>query len=218
MTMHLSRDLDKVRKYLMLLGDLVKDITETSVKLLANNAPALISQVDSLETRINGLEVDIEEECLKILALHQPVAIDLRFIVVVMKVTNDLERMGDQAVNISHRVQALTEQSPIHANLPMEKMGQAVQNMVIGSLDCLINQDVEHARKVVDMDDIVDDLHAGNYDMLRAAVLENPESVGAAMSYATISSNLERMGDLCTNIAEEVMFMIDGTIVRHTDQ
>ena len=218
MTMHLARDLDKVRKHLMLLGDLVKDITEVSVKLLVNNAPALLSQVDSLEARINDLEVDIEEECLKILALHQPVAIDLRFIVVVMKVTNDLERMGDQAVNISHRVQALTEQSPIQAKLPMEEMGEAVQKMVIGSLDCLVNQDVEHARAVVDMDDIVDDLHAGNYSTLRAAVLENPESVGAAMSYATISSNLERMGDLCTNIAEEVMFMIDGTIVRHTDQ
>jgi phosphate transport system protein len=96
-------------------------------------------------------------------------------------------------------------------------MGKAVRDMVSSSLDCLIRQDAELAKKVVDMDDIVDDLHAANYDTLRTAVIEVPESVAAAMSYATVSSNLERVADLCTNIAEEVLFMIDGRIVRHTD-
>lgn len=215
MTMHLQRDLDKVRKHLMILGDLVKDITGTSVKLLATGNQSLQTEVDRLEDSINHLEVEIEEECLKILALHQPVATDLRFIIVVLKVTNDLERMGDQAVNISHRVQALSDQPKLGVDLPLTAMGEAVIEMVVESLDCLISQDVEKARKVEDMDDQLDDLHAKNYEMLRSAVIDNPQSVAAAMSYATVSSNLERIGDLCTNIAEEVIFMIDGDIVRH---
>jgi phosphate transport system protein len=217
MTMHLQRDLDKVRRHLLMLGDLVREITEKSIEHLLSRDASIRQQVDKLEDQINDLEVDIEEECLKILALHQPVAIDLRFIIVVMKVTNDLERMGDQAVNISHRATALDDQIPLQTALPIEQMGKAVRDMVSSSLDCLIRQDAELAKKVVDMDDIVDDLHAANYDTLRTAVIEVPESVAAAMSYATVSSNLERVADLCTNIAEEVLFMIDGRIVRHTD-
>lgn len=217
MTMHLQRDLDKVRRHLLMLGDLVREITEQSIEHLLSRDHTIRQSVDQLEEKINELEVDIEEECLKILALHQPVAIDLRFIIVVMKVTNDLERMGDQAVNISHRATAMDDQVPLRTALPIEQMGKAVQDMVISSLDCLIRQDADLAKKVVAMDDVVDDLHAENYSMLRSAVIEAPETVAAALSYATVSSNLERVGDLCTNIAEEVLFMIDGRIVRHSD-
>jgi phosphate transport system protein len=116
--MHLQRDLDKVRRHLLMLGDLVREITEKSIEHLLSRDASIRQQVDKLEDQINDLEVDIEEECLKILALHQPVAIDLRFIIVVMKVTNDLERMGDQAVNISHRATALDDQIPLQTALP----------------------------------------------------------------------------------------------------
>jgi phosphate transport system protein len=218
MTMHLQRDLDKVRKHLTILGGLVKEITGCSIKLLSSGERGLQTEVDNLELAINELEVEIEEECLKILALHQPVAIDLRFIIVVLKVTNDLERMGDQAVNISHRVKAISDQPVLNVELPIAEMGEAVIQMVVASLDCLINQDVEKAKRVVYMDDRIDHLHAKNYELLREAVIRNPHAVGTAMSYATVSSNLERVGDLCTNIAEEVMFMIDGFIVRHNGQ
>lgn len=217
MTMHLQRDLEKLRKEVLHLGALVKEITHQSVVYLESRNDRLVREIRSTEDKINDLEVSIDEECLKILALHQPVAIDLRFIVVVMKVNNDLERMGDQAVNIMHRVAALKEEEDLNEDLPIVKMAAEVESMVDGSLDALVRQDAVLAQQVVDRDDIVDELHANNYQLLRKTVLDNPKAVTAAMSYATISSNLERIGDLCTNIAEEVIFMVDGTIVRHMD-
>ena len=217
MTMHLQRDLEKIRKEVLHLGALVRDITHLSVEYLGSSDSALVEKIAKTEEGINELEVSIDEECLKILALHQPVAIDLRFIVVVMKVTNDLERMGDQAVNITHRVQALSSQVDLRDALPVVKMAEAVENMVDQSLDALVKQDAHLAQKVVDKDDIVDDLHEQNYQILRDTVVNNPQTVNDAMSYATISSNLERIGDLCTNIAEEVIFMVEGTIVRHQE-
>jgi len=217
MTMHLQRDLEKIRKEVLHLGALVRDITHLSVEYLGSSDSALVEKIAKTEEGINELEVSIDEECLKILALHQPVAIDLRFIVVVMKVTNDLERMGDQAVNITHRVQALSSQVDLRDALPVVKMAEAVENMVDQSLDALVKQDAHLAQQVVDKDDIVDDLHAQNYQILRDTVVNNPQTVNDAMSYATISSNLERIGDLCTNIAEEVIFMVEGTIVRHQE-
>ena len=217
MTMHLQRDVDRVRKDLLRLGALVKENTQKSIAYLESRNASFVSEILDLEKEINKLEVDIEEECLKILALHQPVAIDLRFIVVVMKVTNDLERMGDQAVNVSQRVTALNEQAPLGIELPLDKMSDVVNEMVSQSLDALVEQDTTLARKVVAMDYSVDEVHAENYQLLKAAVQDKPESVNAAMSYATISSNLERVADLCTNIAEEVICMIEGHIVRHQE-
>jgi len=215
--MHLQRDLEKVRKLLLQLGGLVKEITGKSISFVDTRADRLVSEVLSLEDTINALEVDIDEECLKILALHQPVATDLRFVVVVMKVTNDLERMGDQAVNITNRVKAIVGQPEMPVDLPMRQMCRAVDDMVSQSLTALVDQDVERARRVVEMDEAVDALHARNYELIRGAIAQSPECAGAALSFATISSNLERMGDLCTNIAEEVIFMMEGDIVRHQD-
>ena len=142
-------------------------------------------------------------------------AIDLRFIIVIMKVNNDLERMGDQAVNISHRVKSLMDDPELPVSLPIGEMTNAVQKMVSLSLEALVSQDPAIARKVVDMDDIVDDLNAQTYDLIRETIQSNPSLVNSAMSMATISSNLERIGDLCTNIAEEVIFMVEGQVIRH---
>ena len=132
-----------------------------------------------------------------------------------MKVNNDLERMGDQAVNIAHRVQALIGEPDLGLELPLNQMTDSIQQMVTLSLEALVNQDPAIARRVVEMDDGVDDLHSENYAALRRLVENNPQRAGSAMSMATISSNLERIGDLCTNIAEEVIFMVEGKVIRH---
>ncbi len=215
MTIHLQRDLESLRKDVLHLGSLVQGSTKASIDFLNSKKTQQLDEVAQLERRINELEVDIEEHCLKILALHQPVAIDLRFIVVVMKVNNDLERMGDQAVNIAHRVQALIGEPDLGLELPLNQMTDTIQQMVTLSLEALVNQDATIARRVVEMDDEVDDLHSENYAALRRLVENNPQRVGSAMSMATVSSNLERIGDLCTNIAEEVIFMVEGKVIRH---
>ena len=215
MTVHLQRDLDNLKKDIVHLGSLVQNSTQSVVEFLGTKSEQQLQDVLEYEDRINELEVDIEEHCLKVLALHQPVAIDLRFIIVIMKVNNDLERMGDQAVNISHRVKSLMDGPEFPISLPIDEMTIAVQKMVSLSLEALVSQDPAIARKVVDMDDIVDDLNAQTYDLIRETIQANPSLVNSAMSMATISSNLERIGDLCTNIAEEVIFMVEGQVIRH---
>jgi len=215
MTVHLERDLDSLKKDIVHLGSLVQSSTQSVIEFLRTKSEQQLQSVLESEEQINGLEVDIEENCLKILALHQPVAIDLRFIIVIMKVNNDLERMGDQAVNISQRVKALIEGPELSISLPIDEMTTAIQKMVALSLDALVGQDPTIARKVVEMDDIVDDLNAKTYDIVRETIEANPSLVNSAMSMATISSNLERIGDLCTNIAEEVIFMVEGQVIRH---
>lgn len=215
MNIHLQRDLDNLGKDILRLGSLVRESTLKSIELFNTQALSLAEEVNTLELHINELEVEIEENCLKILALHQPVAIDLRFIVVVMKVNNDLERMGDQAVNIAKRVTSLMKEESHTFELPLGAMTDTVQDMVALSLEALVNQDPDLARRVVQIDDLLDDLNARNYQALRAGVEETPALVSQAMSLATISSNLERIGDLCTNIAEEVIFMVEGKVIRH---
>jgi len=215
MSIHLQRDLDNLRKDILRLGSLVRESTLKSIELFNTQTLSLAEEVNTLELHINELEVEIEENCLKILALHQPVAIDLRFIVVVMKVNNDLERMGDQAVNIAKRVTSLMKEESHTFELPLDAMTDTVQDMVALSLEALVNQDPDLARRVVQIDDLLDDLNTKNYQALRAGVEETPALFSQAMSLATISSNLERIGDLCTNIAEEVIFMVEGKVIRH---
>ena len=215
MTVHLQRDLDSLKKDIVHLGSLVQNSTQSVVEFLGTKSEQQLQEVLEYEDRINELEVDIEEHCLKVLALHQPVAIDLRFIIVIMKVNNDLERMGDQAVNISQRVKSLMDGPELPISLPIDEMTNAVQKMVSLSLEALVSQDPAIAREVVDMDDIVDDLNAQTYDLIRETIQADPSLVTSAMSMATISSNLERIGDLCTNIAEEVIFMVEGQVIRH---
>ena len=215
MSIHLQRDLDNLRKDILRLGSLVRESALKSIELFNTQALSLAEEVNTLELHIDELEVEIEENCLKILALHQPVAIDLRFIVVVMKVNNDLERMGDQAVNIAKRVTSLMKEESHTFELPLDAMTDTVQDMVALSLEALVNQDPDLARRVVQIDDLLDDLNTKNYQALRAGVEETPALFSQAMSLATISSNLERIGDLCTNIAEEVIFMVEGKVIRH---
>jgi len=218
MSKHLQRDIERLRKDILMLGSLVEEATDKSIKVIGRSDEKVLDELFQGEERINQMEVDIHEECLKVLALHQPVATDLRFIVAVLKVNNDLERMGDQAINIAGRVRSLMGEKPLSAPVDFAAMGEVARRMVHLSLEALVNQDVEAARRVGEMDDELDDMHAETYRIIQEAMKEDPEMIKTGVSYLTISSNLERIGDLSTNIAEETVFMEEGEVVRHSDE
>ena len=168
------------------------------------------------ESIINEKEVQIEVSCLKILALHQPAAIDLRFIVVVLKVNNDLERIGDLAENLTARAVYLAEREPMPEPIAkINAMFVTIRSMLKDSLDSLVKLDVELARKVMSQDDSVDDINRQMYDDFRQMMSVDAPMIEQATSWLSCSRYLERIADLATNICEDVVFMVEGEVVRH---
>ena len=218
MSLHLQRDLDALKKEVLQLGNLVESAINAAILALNNRETELADKVMQYEKEINDKEVHIEEECLKILALHQPVAVDLRFIVVVLKVNNDLERMGDFAKNIAKRAIFLATQPPIPifqefaVELPV-----MVRSMVRKSLDALVTLDVELARNVIKMDEKVDEINREMYVEVHRIIQQDASKVEVAMSLLSTSRYMERIADLSTNIAEDVMFMVEGRVFRHME-
>jgi phosphate transport system protein len=218
MSLHLQRDLESLKKEILQLGNLVETAINTAILALNNREVTLADRVMELEEEINDKEVHIEEECLKILALHQPVAVDLRFIVVVLKVNNDLERMGDFAKNIAKRAIHLSSLDPI----PMfqaftSELPVLVRSMVRKSLDALVSLDVELARTVINMDDKVDEINRRMYEEVQTTIQKDVKNTEVAMNLLSTSRYMERIADLSTNIAEDVVFMVEGKVVRHID-
>jgi len=218
MSLHLQRDVEKLKKEILKLGTMVETAINNSILALNNREMAYVDEVLKNEEFINEMEVKIEEDCLKILALHQPVAGDLRFIVVALKVNNDLERMGDFAKNIAKRAKELMQVEPL-AILPafVNELPDLVRTMVRNSLDALVKLDVELAQEVIDMDDKVDEINRAMYEEVTRVARENPDRTKVAISLLSTSRYMERIGDLSTNIAEDVIFMVDGRVVRHAD-
>jgi phosphate transport system protein len=167
------------------------------------------------DAAVDQTEVDIEEDCLKLLALYQPVAKDLRFIITVLKVNNDLERIGDLAVNIAERALFLCSQPPVQAPFDLAEMRTEALAMLKKSLDALMRQDVALARQVRTSDDKVDDINREIYSKISAAIRANPDHVERLLSHLSVSRHLERIADHATNIAEDVLYLVEGEIVRH---
>lgn len=218
MSLHLQRDVEKLKKEILKLGTMVETAINNSILALNNREMSYVDEVLKNEEFINEMEVKIEEDCLKILALHQPVAGDLRFIVVALKVNNDLERMGDFAKNIAKRARELMQEEPL-ATLPefVNELPDLVRTMVRNSLDALVKLDVELAQEVIDMDDKVDEINRAMYDEVTRVAKENSDRTEVAISLLSTSRYMERIGDLSTNIAEDVIFMVNGRVVRHAD-
>ena len=218
MSLHLQRDLDALKKEVLQLGNLVESAINAAILALNNRETELADKVMQYEKEINDKEVYIEEECLKILALHQPVAVDLRFIVVVLKVNNDLERMGDFAKNIAKRAIFLATQPPIPifqefaVDLPV-----MVRSMVRKSLDALVTLDVDLARNVIKMDEKVDEINREMYAEVHRIIQQDASKAEVAMSLLSTSRYMERIADLSTNIAEDVMFMVEGRVFPHME-
>jgi phosphate transport system protein len=175
----------------------------------------LAKQIIKSDFEIDEMEVEIEEECLKILALHQPVAVDLRFLIAVIKINNDLERIGDQAVNIAERVDVIAKLDLSEFFFDYTAMGEKVQDMLKMSLDALVNMDYDTAYSVVMRDDEVDQIKVDAYDRIKQAMSKHPDKIGYLINLLLISRHLERLADHATNIAEEVIYLIEGEIVRH---
>ena len=218
MSLHLHRDLDKLKKEMLRLGNMVELAINNAFLALNNRDSSYVEEVLTNEEQINEMEVQIEEECLKILALHQPVAVDLRFLVVTLKVNNDLERMGDIAKNIAERAKDLMESDVIpDLGQPMQGLPDLVRTMVRSSLDSLVKLDDQLARKIIEMDDEVDQINRDMYAAVKSLVAEQPSVADSAINLLSCSRNMERIGDLATNIAEDVIFVVEGKVVRHAE-
>ncbi|MBT6247853.1 MAG: phosphate signaling complex protein PhoU [Nitrospina sp.] len=212
---HLQRDLDHIKKELLAIGVMVEIALNNAIESLVKRYPKLTEEVKNGDSQIDQKENQIEEECLKVLALHHPVATDLRFIISVLKVNNDLERMGDLAANIAERSIYLATHEPLRTVLNFNRMVDGVREMVRKSLDALIRTDTNLARLVLTMDDEIDALNREMYTKLQNIMREDPESVDRAVHTLSVSRYLERIADLSTNIAEDVVFMVEGESIRH---
>ncbi|HEU4365222.1 MAG TPA: phosphate signaling complex protein PhoU [Candidatus Krumholzibacteria bacterium] len=213
---HLERDLDHLAKDLLTMGALVEEATNKAITALARRNRALAREVAQSDPAINDQENLVEENALKILALHQPVAADLRFLITALKVNNDLERIGDHAVAIGERSDVLTNFDPIPLPDDFQKLVVAVQQMVHDSLNALVQRDAGLARSVCAMDDEVDRIHRLMYSAMQDVMRKDPNAIEPAINTISATRHLERIADLATNIAEDVVFMVEGEILRHS--
>ncbi|MFN8178481.1 MAG: phosphate signaling complex protein PhoU [bacterium] len=212
---HLERDLERLSREILAMGKLVEDATARAMEALLTRDAALAERVIAGDRHIDLKEIEVEEECLKVLALHQPVAADLRFIIAVLKVNNDLERMGDLALNIAERAQALARGTSPDPPSELRAMMEKVQSMVVRALDALVSLDVNVARSVLVDDEIVDDMHRRMYQALQDRMAKSPERIPQYVQYLSVSRYLERIADQSTNIAEDIIFTAEGEVVRH---
>jgi phosphate transport system protein len=211
----LQKEIDKLKKRILTLSALVEERVRIAVRSVDDRDHRLADRVIDGDLEIDEMEVDIEEDCLKILALHQPVAIDLRFIIAVLKINSDLERIGDYAVNIAERARLLASKERIGFPFDFASMSEKVQEMVRTSLDALVNMDAGLARAVFMRDNEVDDINREMYKNVEEAMHHRPDHIEHLINLMGVSRNLERIADHATNIAEDILYMIDGEIVRH---
>jgi phosphate transport system protein len=211
----LQRELDKLKKRILSLSAMVEERVRMAVRAIESRDDKLAAKIVLMDYEIDEKEVEIEEECLKVLALHQPVAVDLRFIVAVIKINNDLERVADETVNIAKCVQRLAKQEKLEVSFDYYQMAKKAEFMVKMSLDALVNLDPDLSFRVLMLDDEVDHIHSQIHDQVKVAIVQKPDRVEYLINLLLISRHLERIGDHATNIAEEVIYMIEGEIVRH---
>ncbi len=212
----LQREIDKLKRMITALGAHVEESVEKAVRAVHERDDELAQAVIDLDPEIDLMEVTIEEECLKVLALHQPVAHDLRFIVAVLKVNNDLERIGDLAAGIAEQGLYLASNGPSEVPYDLIGMARRVRKMFCDSLNALTEKDAAMARGVRAADDEVDALDRLMYSEIREAIREAPEKMEGFIRLLRVSQNLERIADHATNIAEDVIYLASGEIIRHS--
>jgi len=212
---HLTKDLEKLKKEILLLGSMVEESITKAIVAVTQRRPELCGEIIDGDEQIDEKEVQVEDICLKILALHQPVAKDLRFIISVLKMNSYLERMGDLAQNIAERAHYLATHEEINLPANFEEMANTVRQMVRESLDSLVTADSERARAIAEIDDKVDDINDSIFAEMQDKMMEDVRMVKRGQNIISISYQLERIADLANNISEDVIFMVEGEIVRH---
>lgn len=217
MSVRLQKEITGLKKSILSLGAIIEERVWQAVKSVLEREPDLAAHVIEADLEIDQMEVAIEEECLKILALHQPVAIDLRYIVAILKINNDLERIGDLASNIAKAARKLCNYDKIDVPPEFAVISEKTQEMLKKSLDALVNLDTKLAQEVRIEDDVVDELNRTVYDRVKEAIRKDINLLDAMIFLRAASKSLERIADLATNIAEDVIYTCRGEIVRHQD-
>jgi phosphate transport system protein len=215
MSKHLQRGLDDLREELLALFGVVEQMIDMAVRSLVERRPDLAGRVIVSDSTVDSREVRLEEECLKMLALHQPVATDLRQVISVVKINSELERMADLACNIAERAIALDMYPLFTVPDELNDMARESISMVKRALDAFVREDAEKAREVIRDDDVVDALNRMIIDQLQELMQESPEYIIPAVHCFSASRNIECVADLATSLAEDVVYLIEGEIVRH---
>jgi phosphate transport system protein len=216
MTRHFHEELDALKQTLLAMGGLVEDQMRHAMQALVDRNDALASEVIERDRPVNAYDLEVDAQCVELLALHQPAAGDLRFITTAMKIVTDLERIGDQAVNIAERVIELNREPQLKPYIDLPRMAARAQAMVKESLDAFVARDTELARRVRAEDDEVDALKEQIFRELLTFMMEDPRSIPRAIRLILISRCMERVADHATNIAEMVIYLVEGKMVRHT--
>ena len=208
------REIEALKKKFMVLGTMVEDRVQKVCLAIQTRDEDLLKEIIALDWEIDDMEVEVEEECLKILALHQPVAGDLRLLVTIIKINNELERIADIAVNISKRIQTINKNSSLRFTIDYQPMADKVLAMLKLSLDALVMEDADLARRVFLEDDEVDQLRNQAYKGVIRELNSEPGNAACLVNLYLIARHFERIGDRTTNIAEEVIYLVEGEIVR----
>ena len=215
MERHFDEELKHLKQRLLHMADTTQEMVGLSVKALVERKESLAKEVFSLEETVNHMEIEIEDAVLKLLALRQPAAGDLRLLTAILKINNDLERVADQAVNISETAVYLLKEPPLKPLIDIPHMAALAQKMIKNSLDAFVNQNAALARQVCMDDDEVDRLNDQVFRELLTYMMEDPKSITRAVDLILVSRNIERVADHATNICEDVIFIIDGTNIKH---
>jgi phosphate transport system protein len=212
---HFETDLQALKNRLLNMGALVEERVHGAIQALMERNLDAAEAIAHGDEEVNALQIEIDDRCLKLLALQQPMASDLRLITAAMKINADLERIGDQAVNIAENAAQLLAHPPLKPLLDLPRMAEIAQQMTRDSLDAFVRRDSALARKVLERDDEVDQLKDQNFRVLLTYMMADPGTIERALALILVSRNLERIADHATNIAEDVIFLVEAKDVRH---
>jgi phosphate transport system protein len=212
---HFHEELDNVKVRLLTMSGEAESALGLAVEALLTRSPEKARQVIENDHAIDALEVDLEEQCIALLALQQPMARDLRMLTSALKIANDLERVGDHAVNIAQSATRLAEARPITPEPEIVEMARLTRLMLADAIEAFIRGDADAGREICRRDDTVDALHRSVFRILLTHMMEDPHMIGAGMELFLVSRNLERVADLATNVAEDVVFLVEGKSIKH---
>jgi phosphate transport system protein len=212
---HFQEELDRLKARLLEMGGMAEDRVRSAVEALVERDVSLVDAVIDGDGPINQLHIEIDRRCVKLLALHQPMAADLRAILSAVKINTDLERVGDLAINIAEAARRYLGHSPVKELIDIPRMAEIAQSMLRDSLDCFVRRDTALAQQVLDADDALDALKTQVFRELLTYMLQDPHTIEASLDLILVSRHLERIGDHATNIAEDVIFMVSARDVRH---
>jgi phosphate transport system protein len=215
MERHFERDIDTLKEQLLLMGGRAEQLVRKSIESLVRRDPEQARSTFEDDRLIDRLEIEIEERCIRLFALQQPLATDLRFIMAALKISNDLERVGDHGVNIAQSTVRLADQPLLKPLVDIPRMADLATAMLHDALDAFVRRDTENARRLCRADDEVDQLNRQVFRELVSYMIESPPTISRAMELILVARNLERVADLATNIAEEVVFIHEAKIIKH---